>query len=311
MNAVVHGVTYAALAVFVVAIAVRFLRIYNYPIHLRWEIQPIPHEGRRSAYGGSKMEEVDYWAREHRPDLLSELKYMLMEMVFIKSLFEHNRRLWYRSFPFHFGLYLLAGFAGLLIVEAVLQLAGVSFAGPEISLLAAALNTLTVLVGVLGLLLAIGGGAGLLWMRLTDPDLRPYTKFSHLFNLAVILLTLLLVAAALVFRQHLIPYRDYLASLIVFDLHGPIGGPLTILSILAVSLLIAYIPLTHMSHFFVKWFTWHKIRWDDEVNVRGGRIEKMIEKALQYPVSWSADHVQGNGKKTWAEVATEEIPKRG
>jgi hypothetical protein len=69
---------------------------------------------------------------------------------------------------------------------------------------------------------------------------------------------------------------------------------------------LAYIPLTHMSHFFVKWFTWDKIRWDDEPNVKGGRIEKMVEQALMYPVSWSADHIRGNGKKTWADVATEE-----
>ena len=80
-------------------------------------------------------------------------------------------------------------------------------------------------------------------------------------------------------------------------------------SVLTLSLLVAYIPLTHMSHFFVKWFTWHKIRWDDEPNVKGGRIEILIQNALQSPVSWSADHVNADGRKTWADIATEEIER--
>jgi nitrate reductase gamma subunit len=147
-------------------------------------------------------------------------------------------------------------------------------------------------------------------MRLTDSDLKPYTNFSHIFNLLFILVTLALAAAAFALGDHLAPYREYIASLITVNLRAPAGGPLTVLSILAVSVLIAYIPLTHMSHFFVKWFTWHEIRWDDAPNVKGGRIEKMIEEALQYRVSWSADHVKSNGKKTWAEVATEETTNR-
>jgi len=40
--------------------------------------------------------------------------------------------------------------------------------------------------------------------------------------------------------------------------------------------------------------------------VKGGRIEKMIEQALMCPVSWSAGDIRGNGKKTWADVATQE-----
>jgi nitrate reductase gamma subunit len=311
MNVAIHLITYLSLLIFLAAIAIRILRIRGYPLNLRWEIYPIPHEGKRSAYGGSKMEAVDYWAKPHKPDKIAELKFMLAEMIFIKALFEHNRNLWYRSFPFHFGLYLLAAFVGLLTVGAVLQLAGMPFAGPEVSSLVVALNTLTAVVGVLGFLLAIVGAVGLLRMRLTDDDLKPYTNFSHVFNLLFLLVTLTLAAAAFALRQHLTPYREYLAGLIAFDLRAPTGGPLTALSILAVSLLVAYIPLTHMSHFFVKWFTWHTIRWDDRPNVRGGRIEKMIEQALQYPVSWSADHIQGDGKKTWADVATEELPKRG
>ncbi|NJN64323.1 MAG: nitrate reductase, partial [Acidobacteria bacterium] len=76
------------------------------------------------------------------------------------------------------------------------------------------------------------------------------------------------------------------------------------------ALLVAYVPLTHMSHFFVKWFTWHQIRWDDEPNVKGGRIEKMIEKQLSAPITWSAPHIGADGKKSWADVATEEVKDR-
>ena len=66
----------------------------------------------------------------------------------------------------------------------------------------------------------------------------------------------------------------------------------------------AYIPLTHMSHFFTKWFMYHDIRWSDEPNIRGGRIERRVTEALHYPVSWSAPHIRGDGRKNWVDVAT-------
>jgi nitrate reductase gamma subunit len=314
MNVFVHSVTYAALAVFLIAIVMRFLRIRRYPINMRWEIYPVPHEGKRSAYGGSKMEETDYWKKDHKPDKLTELKYMLQEMVFIKALFEHNRKLWYRSFPFHFGLYLLAGFVGLLVLTALLELAGVPFAGigatREPSTFANALDSLTILVGTAGFVLTLVGAISLLFMRLTDEELKPYTNPSHIFNLLFIIAAVGLAFGAFAMgKDHVGFFRFYISSLLTFDLDAPVGRLPTALTFVTVSLLIAYIPLTHMAHFFVKWFTWHKIRWDDTANVKGGRIEKMIEQALQYPVSWSADHIRGDGKKTWAQTATEEMPK--
>ena len=74
-------------------------------------------------------------------------------------------------------------------------------------------------------------------------------------------------------------------------------------------LLIAYIPMTHMSHFFLKWFTWHQIRWDDEPNKVGSKIEKKIMEQVQYPVSWSAPHINADGKKNWVDIATEDLPE--
>jgi nitrate reductase gamma subunit len=88
------------------------------------------------------------------------------------------------------------------------------------------------------------------------------------------------------------------------DAHDPRPAGFGTVEIVLASLLIAYIPLTHMSHFFTKWFLYHDVRWNDEPNVAGGRIERRVAEALQYPVSWSAPHIRGDGKKTWAEAAT-------
>ncbi|MCL5271117.1 MAG: hypothetical protein M1457_11365 [bacterium] len=310
MSIILHLVTYLALLIFIIAIVVRYLRIRNYPLNLRWEIYPIPHEGKRSIHGGSKMEESEYWTRNHKPDWIRELMFMIPEMVFIKGLFDHNRKLWYRSFPFHFGLYMTAAFACLLFVGSMLELAGVMITGPAASGLAVVLNKITGAVGTMGMVLTIIGGLGLLVMRLSDPDLKPYTNGSHVVNLLVIIATMALMFAALVTApSHLAPMRAYLSDLVTLSLKAPIPDPLTGIAVAAASLLVAYIPLTHMSHFFVKWFTWHRIRWDDEPNVRGGRIEVMIQKALTYPVNWRANHIRGDGKKTWADVATGEIEK--
>ena len=311
MNVLLHLITYGSLLVFILAVAARFVRIQSYPLHVRWEIYPVPHEGARSRHGGSRLEEVDWWEKPQKKSLVYEIVFMLQEMILLKALYEHNRKMWWRSFPFHFGLYVVAAFGGLMVFGALLQLGGYAFGGAEGTAPGAVLlRSLTGLVGVVGIGLTIVGAIGLLLMRLTDEDLKPYTTFSHIFNLLFIVVAFGLMLAAIVFTNpHLFHFRSYIASLITFDLSASAGTPLHAAAILTVSLLLAYIPLTHMSHFFVKWFTWHKIRWDDEPNVKGGRFEVMIEKALQQPVSWSADHIHADGKKNWGDIATEEVEK--
>jgi hypothetical protein len=64
-----------------------------------------------------------------------------------------------------------------------------------------------------------------------------------------------------------------------------------------------------MSHFFTKWFMYHDIRWNDVVNRRGSKLEAAIGRQLGQKVSWSAPHIRGEGKKTWVDVATEEVGK--
>ena len=296
-----HLIAYASVAVFAVAIVVRVIRIQRYPLHVRWELYPVPHEGKRADHGGSRLEEGDWWTKEHKPSTWSELKFMIPEMIFIKGLWEHNRRLWYRSFPFHFGLYLMVAFAALVLAGAILEVMGI---GPL-----AMLHNLIYLIGVVGMALGIGGGLALLIMRLSDRDLVPYTNLSHIFNLLLISIALGVTLSALITEglNAIRLFQDFAVGMLTLRLGGPAAPTQINVSLLLLSVLIAYIPLTHMSHFFVKWFTWHKIRWDDEPNVKGGRIEVMIQKSLNYPVSWSAPHIRGDGKKTWADVATEEV----
>lgn len=309
MSQVAHWVAYGALVIFLAAVAFRYWRIRHYPLNMRWEIYPIPHEGARSAHGGSKLEETDWWTRKHRPSRLTELRFMVLEMGFLKGLWDHNRKLWWRSFPFHFGLYLLAGFVGLLVVGAGMELAGlpVERAGGGIGALVA---TFTIALGAAGMTLGLLGAAGLLHMRLTDTDLKPYTNVSHYFNLLAFMAVLGMgLGTWLTVDPDFALCRQFTHDLLTARTSAPTGSTLLDGTILAAALLVAYIPLTHMSHFFVKWFTWHGLRWDDSANVRGGRIEVMIQEALAHRVSWAADHIRGDGKKTWAQVATEEMPK--
>ncbi len=297
---------YVSIAVFLAAVAYRFVKISRMPLHLRWELYPVAHEKGRASYGGSYLEELDWWTKPRRSSLIGELKVMVPEILLLAGVREHNRKHWYRSFPFHFGLYLLAGLFVLLLIGGIATAAGstVSTSG---GLFGKTLFHLTYVVGYAGLTLALVGTAALLARRTLDPDYREYTKKADFFNLAFFALTLVV---ALITRAAVDPYfvelRSFFASLVTFDFAAGALMPtgLAAIEIVLAFVLLAYIPLTHMSHFFTKWFTYHAVRWSDEPNLRGSRIEREVNEALQYPVSWSAPHIRGNGVKTWADVAT-------
>lgn len=301
-----HLLTYAAFVTFVVAVAVRFRRIQSMPRHLRWELYPVAHEGKRASYGGSYFEELNWWTKPRKFSLIGEIKGMLPEMLFMKALWENNRPLWFRSFPFHFGLYLLIGWAGLLVVGAAASLAGVAVApGAGIG---AVIHYLTILFGAFGFILAIIGAIALLHRRLTDDEVEGYTSPSHIFNLSLFIVALLVGFLTYILAdQTFAAARGYVQSLLAFHVSASTGSTAVSAEFVLFSILLAYVPLTHMSHFFTKYFFYHKIRWDDEPNFRGSRIEKDITQELGYPVTWSAPHLKADGKKNWADICTEEV----
>ncbi len=303
----IHLIIYAAVATFGGVVAYRFFKMWRMPMHLRWELYPVAHEYAKARYGGSILEEIDWWTKERDKSLMGELRVMIPEMTLLVALFEHNRKLWYRSFPFHFGLYCLAGLIGLIVLGALMELIGMDVSA-QAGFLGAAVYYATIALAFVGLTLAFAGAFGLYILRKTDHGLREFASFGTMFNLVAFMAVLGVAWLAFAFADGDFELtRGFVGGLITFDLNRPVGSFLVGLEVVLATLLMAYIPMTHMSHFFLKWFTYHKIRWDDEPNEVGSDVEKKIIEQVQYPVSWAADHIKGDGRKNWVDIATEEM----
>jgi len=285
---IVAIVTGLAVIVFLASVLTRFIKIQRLPVHLRWEVYPVPHEKGKGHYGGSYLEEHEWWNKPRETSVLSELKVMIPEIILLAGVWEHNRKHWFRTFPFHFGLYLLAGLIVLLIGGAF----GVS------------LQPLTMAVGYTGLGLGLIGALALFVRRAFNPDYREYTTGADYFNLLFFIVT---IGVSLVTRFTVDPnfagLEGFFHGLLTLDFGAVTLLPLQQAEIVLAALLVAYIPLTHMSHFFTKWFTYHHVRWSDDPNSEGDFDDK-IAKELESKVGWAAPHIAGDGKKNWIDVVT-------
>jgi nitrate reductase gamma subunit len=306
MTIAIYLVVCTSLAVFVMATCVRAAWYARAPLHLRWELYPVPHEPpERAAHGGSHFEQSSASATPARPHHWGTLKALAAEVMTLKALREWNRPLWWRSFPFHAGLYLLIVAIPLVTAAAALTIWFPSLAAGWPGSL---LRTLSRLTGTAGLVLAPAGAAALLHRRLTDADLRRSTTTGDVFNLGAFVVSLTLLAAGFAFRPAGAPGPLALAvGLLSWDTALAVP-PLTSGGLILSALLAAYIPFTHMSHFVGKYFTYHAVRWDDAANRPGGAIGKAMATYLTYRPTWAAPHVGADGTRTWADIAASTPP---
>lgn len=308
MTTLTYLIVCLSAAVCAVATVARAIRYARAPLHLRWELYPVPHEApERAAHGGSRFEESDSWTRIPPARHWATLKAMGTEILLLKALRELNAPLWRWSYPFHLGLYLLLStVAGVVATAGVMVLAPSAAAGwPGIWL--PAIGRLT---GASGLVLVVAGAAGLLHRRLTDPDLKAATIPADLAHLAAFILVCGVLGITYAMRPPDGPGPvAIVAGLLTWDTALSIPGGLA--AGLALSALFAaYIPFTHMSHFVGKYFTYHAVRWDDAANRRGGPMERTLAEYLTYRPTWSARHVGADGTRTWADVATAAPPDK-
>jgi nitrate reductase gamma subunit len=250
MNLLLSSLAYLAGAVFLAGSVFRAAKYARTPVPLRWELYPIP------------------------PGAAGQIRYTLAEILLLRGVWEHNRKLWFRTYPFHMGIY--------LCIAAVASLpAGVAWVSE-----AAALA---------GLVLLLAGSCGLLAARLFDATLKPYTSPADVFHLGWFAAAagVPLAAWALEGAAPAAVWRAVAA----FHPVPPIAG----VGVALAALLAAYIPFTHMAHFVVKYFAYHKVRWDDHPAPAVGA------QLLTTP-HWSAAHIGAGGGKTWADVATANPP---
>lgn len=293
--------TYTSFSFFVFAFIVKAIKYARMPVHLRWELYPVANEVGHDS-GGSYLEELDWWTRPQRKSYIKAIAYIVREAFLFKKCCRNNRGLWYFTYPFHMGLFLLIGWLILLFIGAAAMLAGISVAEGA-SAQTWIVHYLTPGVGVIGFVFGIFGGVGLLIKRLVDTSLRAYTAPVDYFNLSFILAILLSGLSAWYFFDPTFGTpRELMMSLVTFSPIADTNIPMAI-NIVLLSLFLIYMPFTHMMHGLAKYFTYHRVFWEDEPSRPGGDIEKKVEKLLNQPVSWSAPHIQSG--KRWSEITSE------
>ena len=285
--------------IFAVLIIIRIARYASLPVHLRWELYPIAHETKRP-YGGSYFEDLDWWKKTRSKNLLGELKFMGIELFFFRLYYRLNKKYWFFVYPFHMGAFLLVALLILFFIGALTYMAGINISAVSVSLWGRIIYYLTLIVGVAGLIITGFGCLGLLIKRLTDKNLKRYTAPMDYFNLLFILAIVVSgLAGWFLFDPGFDTARDFIRSLITFT---PVltMNPATFTFILLICLFLIYSPFTRMTHYVAKYFTYHKVLWDDEPNFGRTQTSQKVRELLNQTPDWSGSHIQAD--KSWAQL---------
>jgi nitrate reductase gamma subunit len=260
-------ITHAALFIFLAGIAIRIWRIAAMPIHVRWELYPIPYSAAEKTL------------------------YMVSEVLQLEGVRKNNRSLWFWSWLFHVALYLMIG----LVCMALVASFSASVRDSVIALIS--------IVSFVAYACGIVGTCGLIVMRIADSRLRPMTSLGDLLNLALILAIFLTGLAHALIQPAAANIMVAQVGSFLWMNPAPRLHPLAVAHLCLISLFVSYMPFTRMAHMVLKYFTYHSVRWDDRAaGEMPGYLERM-KSNLAYPVRWSAPHIQsGESRTSWADV---------
>ncbi|MBO4335938.1 MAG: nitrate reductase [Desulfovibrio sp.] len=307
MTTIFYLLAYFAFAAF---FALACCKIRGYlaasPLHVRWEIYPVPHEGKKAAYGGSFMENSDWWTKvrhvEHFYDILGIFK----EVLLLEATFKHNHTLWFRTYPFHFGLYMLMGGSIILFFTVLAGLLGASplWNPQEMEGFVTFIHNVLNSVVLIGALAIFGGGIALICRRMNDEGLAVYSSREHFLNIGVfVLFAFLTLMTWACNADYVILAATFMHNLLTLNF-VPQESNLFALSMLLGFFVLLWIPLSNMQHLLLKYFMYHDIRWNDVPTQASVTNQNLIPDLLKKQVTWAAPHIAGDGTpKSWLDVA--------
>ncbi|MCL5991010.1 MAG: respiratory nitrate reductase subunit gamma, partial [Bacteroidetes bacterium] len=159
-------------------------------------------------------------------------------------------------------------------------------------------------------ILGILGAFRLLFTRIVNKNLSLYSTPSHYFN---IILIGAIYATALFWRltdaDMARNLMGFYLGLMTFSKDIAMNLPIYIPTIGYVHIIISlffiiYLPFTHMTHFFAKYFTYHSVRWEDTPNAPHSKIAEKVGAQLNQTVTWAAPHIGADGNKNWIAIAS-------
>lgn len=279
---------YVAVAVFVVGNVYRIVRIARMPAHLRWELYPMPKGPRaQQRYGGSYFEQTEWWTRPRECSWPGELAYVAREVFCFRTLWQGNRRLWLWSWLLHIGLYSLFVTLALTVAMAV--------SGQAMGEVVRWTAGIAVCTG-------LAGSLGLLARRMASPQLHPSSSRLDILNLLLMVSIFGTGSAALVFDAQVPEQMIAFARNLFGMAPAPQLSVAAAIHLAVLGVFLAYFPATHMTHAYMKFFTYHRVRWDDRPVVHDAAMADAMSKNLQRPISWTAPHIAGGANRTWATV---------
>jgi len=291
-----HIVTFTAAGIFLILLVYRVIAIVRLPVHLRWELAPIPHEKGKGTYGGSYLEEYEWWHQPRHRSLVAPIIYMLREIFLLKSIWKNNPGLWPLSFSLHTGIFILIITLFLQILNAIFIIGKVDESVLNVTL------TIANILAPIGFILGCLGAVGLILKRTLDADYRSFTTVTRYFHLVFLCAVFISgIYARFVPGDFALETSSFIKSLGTLDAGISVASPLAA-HIIIFLLFLIYLPLTDMAHFIAKYFTYHHVRWNDAP--QDERMTGELRRLLTLPVGWSGPHVLVREPKSWMDTTT-------
>ncbi|MFC1916842.1 respiratory nitrate reductase subunit gamma, partial [Chloroflexota bacterium] len=250
--------TWVSYIFIIVAYTYKVSKIARMPLHLRWEVYPIPHE-KGYQHGGSYLEELEWWTKPQEKNNLRSALYMLKQYFLFSGYFRRKRGYWLSLYPWHIGFYLIVFFHILTFFGALTMVTtDMTVNSVSTSSLGIGLYYLTLVVAIGSFVLGSFGSVGMLIERLVNKDLKDYASPMNYFNYIFFLIVFLsgLISWAF-FDLTLSAYREFWVSLITFQFTSVEAA--TYIHIMLFSLFLIYLPFTRSTHYITILFAYFSV----------------------------------------------------